>query len=70
MPIWLRKYTFNEIKAFYDEENKQIEKAQNPNKNSVVDSDGKVNIPEFLKNSNMPPVSTPSPSYVTKASKK
>jgi hypothetical protein len=31
MPIWLRRYTFNEIKKYYEDENEAIEKAQNQN---------------------------------------
>ena len=27
MPIWLRKYTYSEIKIFYEEEKKQYENA-------------------------------------------
>jgi len=28
MPIWLRKFTFKEIKDFYEEEKKEYEKAK------------------------------------------
>jgi len=66
MPIWLRKYTFNEIRVFYEEENKEYQKANNPNKHNVIDSDGKISAPDFVKNQKP----APSPSYVTKASKK
>jgi hypothetical protein len=27
MPLWLRRYTFNEIKTFYDKERDEYEKA-------------------------------------------
>ena len=66
MPIWLRKYTFNEIKAYYDKENEEYQKSKNPNSRNVVDSDGRVSVPDFMKNQKP----TPPPSYVTKASKK
>jgi hypothetical protein len=66
MPTWLRKYTFNEIKTYYDRENEEYQKAKNPNSRNVVDSDGKVSVPDFMKNQKAPPP----PSYITKASKK
>jgi hypothetical protein len=31
MPIWLRKFTFNKIKEFYEQEAESHKKAQNPN---------------------------------------
>lgn len=68
MPIWLRKYTFNEIKAYYDKEKEEYENARNPNTNKVIDSDGNINVPDFMKNVKSP--KSTQPSYVTKASKK
>lgn len=51
MPIWLRKYTFNEIKNHYEEINNAAEGKQNGGgKQTVIDSDGKVKIPELLQN--------------------
>ena len=51
MPIWLRKYTFNEIKNYYEEINNATEGKQNSNgKQTLIDSDGKVKIPEILQN--------------------
>ena len=49
MPIWLRRFTFSEIQKYYTEE-------KNENKNSsklktVIDSEGKIKAPEFLKGS-------------------
>lgn len=32
MPIWLRKYTFSEIRNHYDEQNRQVEKAKKTGK--------------------------------------
>ena len=49
MPIWLRRFTFNEIQKYYEEEKNQYENAKKGNK-TVIDKDGKVKNPEFLKN--------------------
>lgn len=51
MPIWLRKFTFNEIKKHNDEANKAVEEAKSGNKGqkSLISPDGTVNTPEFLK---------------------
>ena len=46
MPIWLRKYTFSQIKEFYEESNKPPKQTD---KSTLVNSDGTVNKPEFLK---------------------
>ena len=46
MPIWLRQWTYNEINTYYQEQNKQAEQANQP-KNSLVNSDGKVNVKAF-----------------------
>jgi len=63
MPIWLRKFTFKEIKDFYEEEKKQMENAKSGNSQTVIDNDGKVKSPEFLKGVK------PKTSYNTGASK-
>ena len=47
MPIWLRKFTFNKIKKFYEEESNPGNK--NNERTTLVDSSGKVNVPGFLK---------------------
>jgi hypothetical protein len=51
MPIWLRKFTFNEIQKFYKEEKESIENSHTGNKGSktLIDPSGKVNTPEFLE---------------------
>ena len=49
MPVWLRKFTFSEIKKFYDEEKKQYESSTDPNQTTLIGPDGKVNAPEFAK---------------------
>lgn len=52
MPIWLRKFTFNELKTHYDKENESYKEATSKNSSSktIVDSDGKIKNPEFMKN--------------------
>lgn len=50
MPIWLRKFTFKEIKDFYEEEKKQYEEAKNGNSKNLTDSSGQITNPEFFKN--------------------
>ena len=52
MPIWLRRFTFNEIKKHFDEENQSIQKQSNgktPNTKTVIDSEGKVKLPGLLQ---------------------
>lgn len=50
MPVWLRKFTFNKIKDFYEEESKSYKKANSKsNTTSVIDSSGKVKMPEVAK---------------------
>ena len=66
MPIWLRKFTFSQIKKHFENEKAEYEKAQNNGKTTLMDSSGKVNKSEFNKTAK--PI-TP-PTYVTKASKK
>ena len=43
-PIWLRKYTFKEIKEHYDKVNKPTDQS---NQKTLVGKDGKVNTPAF-----------------------
>ena len=51
MPIWLRRFTFNEIQKHYDAESKAYENINSNNSTSktVIDQDGKIKAPEFLK---------------------
>ena len=49
MPLWLRKFTFLQIKEYYDQEQKAMKDAKDSKKTSLVDSEGKVNVPEFKK---------------------
>ena len=50
MPIWLRKFTYSEIKKFYEEE-KSSASAANKSKSptSLVNADGTVNVPAFAE---------------------
>ena len=48
MPIWLRQFTFNEIKKHYDEEKQSYENKGNGTK-TIVDENGQIKSPEFLK---------------------
>lgn len=46
MPIWLRNWTFNEINNYFKNQAKQAEQANQP-KNTLVNSEGKVNVKQF-----------------------
>jgi len=51
MPIWLRRFTFIEIKKYYDKEQKEHDKSyKNSSSKNVIDQEGKIKKPEFLKN--------------------
>jgi hypothetical protein len=49
MPIWLRKFTYSEIKKFYDDEKKAHENASNGGKGAknLINAEGTVNVPAF-----------------------
>ena len=67
MPIWLRKFTFNKIKSWYDGEKEAQEKAQSKSSNGTnidLNSSIKPKIPQQAIPKTSPP------SYTTKASKK
>ena len=50
LPIWLRKFTFSEIDNYNKEQNKKYKEAQEgKGKQTLVNSDGKINTPEFMK---------------------
>ena len=51
MPIWLRRWTFNEIKNHYEEEKDAIEnsKKSQGGKQTVINSDGTIKTPELLQ---------------------
>jgi len=54
MPIWLRKYIFNQIKEHFEKENKGAEDAQNGGKNVVIGSDGKIKDKTVFQNQPQP----------------
>ena len=51
MPIWLRRWTFNEMRNHYTEEKDAIEGKTNSNggKQTVINSDGTIKTPELLQ---------------------
>lgn len=49
MPIWLRNFTFSEIKKHYDDEKKEYDKASNQGKTNLLNSDGTANVPAFAQ---------------------
>tara|TARA_R110000803_G_scaffold209774_1_gene280021 strand:+ start:46 stop:393 length:348 start_codon:yes stop_codon:yes gene_type:complete len=56
MPIWLRKFTFNEIKKHYDEESAAYEKSKSGGKSgqkTLINNDGTINTPEFAQASKL-----------------
>jgi hypothetical protein len=58
MPVWLRRFTFEKIKEFYEKEREETEKQQNTLKNK-----GKGDI-------SRPNIAPKQPTYTTKAPKK
>jgi hypothetical protein len=48
MPIWLRKFTFHELKQFYEKENESI---SNSSQQTLIDKNGNVKTPEFVQKS-------------------
>jgi hypothetical protein len=62
MPVWLRRFTFEKIKEFYEKEREAMDKQQNVLTNDNVKD---VNRPNITPSSN-----NKQPTYVTKAPKK
>jgi hypothetical protein len=62
MHIWLRRFTFEKIKEFYDKEREEDEKHNKMLKNSSNNGVSRPNI--------SPPSTTKQPTYTTKAPKK
>jgi hypothetical protein len=48
MPIWLRRFTFNEILKYYQDEKDAVENQGKSGSKTVVGADGKVKAPEYL----------------------
>jgi hypothetical protein len=63
MPVWLRRFTFEKIKEFYEKEREAMDKQQNVLTNDSVKD---VNRPNITPSSN----TAKNPTYVTKAPKK
>jgi hypothetical protein len=50
MPIWLRKFTYVELKKFYDAESEANSKAsKGKNQTNLVNPDGTINTPAFAE---------------------
>ena len=47
MPLWLRKFTWKEISEYYEAEQAVMKNEQSSGKTSLVDSEGKINTPQF-----------------------
>jgi len=62
MPVWLRRFTFEKIKEFYEKEREAMDKQQNVLTNDSVKD---INRPNITPSSN-----NKQPTYVTKAPKK
>jgi hypothetical protein len=61
MPIWLRRFTFNKVKEFYDKQNEEKDKIENTLANKSNKND--------LSRPNISP-KQPTPTYIVKAPKK
>lgn len=60
MPIWLRRFTFNKIQGFYQDEKDAYEnKGKGGNTKTVIDSDGTIKTPELLQKSHPGKVMNP-----------
>ena len=46
MPIWVRKFVFEEMREFYEEQNKETSSSNTTN---VINSDGTINKPAFAE---------------------
>jgi|TARA_R110001606_G_scaffold397682_2_gene574908 hypothetical protein len=49
MPLWLRKFTFHEIRTFYEEKAAAEKGATKQGQTNLIDSKGKINTPQFKK---------------------
>jgi hypothetical protein len=49
MPIWLRKFTFSEIQKYYEDEKSAIENKSSSGSKNLINADGTINAPEFMK---------------------
>jgi hypothetical protein len=49
MPIWLRRFTFNQINNYNKSQSEELQSKQDNGKTNLIDPTGKVNVPEFAK---------------------
>lgn len=56
MPIWLRRFTFNQIQKYYTEEKDAVESKgkNNSGKQTVINADGTIKAPELMQKSSPP----------------
>ena len=54
MPIWLRRFTFNEIQKFYADEKSSYENKGTSGAKTIIGSDGKIQSPEYLSQAKRP----------------
>jgi hypothetical protein len=54
MPIWLRKFTFNQIQKHFDEINSTTSNNSSTGTKTIIDENGKIKSPEFLKSPQTP----------------
>ena len=52
MPRWLRKYTFHEIKKFFDKESDSLQNTGQGDQKSLIDSKGNIDKQQFSDVSN------------------
>jgi hypothetical protein len=59
MPIWLRLFTFNKMKEYYEKQNAEAEEAEESwtNKSGTAATAAKTHIPNFVKNATKRPAS-------------
>ena len=54
MPIWLRRFTFNEIQKFYADEESSYKNQEKSGSKTVIDANGKIKAPEYLSQTKRP----------------
>jgi hypothetical protein len=49
MPIWLRRFTFQEISNFVEKQNESATNSNESTNKTIIDTDGKVQLPDVLQ---------------------
>ena len=49
MPIWLRRFTFQEISDYIEKQNNTNDSSSDGGNKTVIDKDGKVQLPDVLQ---------------------